>query len=284
MSRAGRMRALQAVRESEEGRRRAEEASARQREELAHALRVATLGELTASFAHEINQPLAAIMTNAQCARRLRDPQRERSDEVDEVLVDIAQDAKRASETIRRLQTLFRKQHFERTEVDVNALIEDIGGPASWRHREQAHPRPPRPGGRATAGAGGRHPAPAGRAEPDHERVRGDGRERRGLARDHGSRPASRTPAGSPSPSATRASRSRKAELERIFEHFVSSKPHGLGMGLAISRSIVQAHGGRIWASRNRDRGLTLHVEIPLPAEASRREATRLTIAQPRST
>ena len=57
-----------------------------------------------------------------------------------------------------------------------------------------------------------------------------------------------------------------ESELERIFEHFVSTKPQGLGMGLAISRSIVEAHGGRIWATRNHGRGLTLHVELPCPA------------------
>jgi two-component system sensor kinase FixL len=70
-----------------------------------------------------------------------------------------------------------------------------------------------------------------------------------------------------------------EAELERIFEHFVSTKPQGLGMGLAISRSIVQAHGGRIWASRNRGRGLTLHVEMPVTPEA-RRAAVQRTSAQ----
>ena len=55
----------------------------------------------------------------------------------------------------------------------------------------------------------------------------------------------------------------KEADLERIFEHFVTNKPDGLGMGLAISRSIVQAHGGRIWATVNDDRGLTLHLELP---------------------
>jgi hypothetical protein len=55
----------------------------------------------------------------------------------------------------------------------------------------------------------------------------------------------------------------KDTDLERIFEHFVSSKPQGLGMGLAISRSIVEAHGGRIWVTRNPDRGLTLHVDLP---------------------
>ena len=55
----------------------------------------------------------------------------------------------------------------------------------------------------------------------------------------------------------------KESELERVFEHFVTTKPEGLGMGLAISRSIVEAHDGRIWATRNTDRGLTLHVELP---------------------
>ena len=55
----------------------------------------------------------------------------------------------------------------------------------------------------------------------------------------------------------------KESELERIFQHFVSNKPHGLGMGLAISRSIVEAHGGRIWATANADIGLTMHVELP---------------------
>jgi two-component system, LuxR family, sensor kinase FixL len=55
----------------------------------------------------------------------------------------------------------------------------------------------------------------------------------------------------------------KEEELEHIFGHFVSTKPKGLGMGLAISRSIIQAHGGRIWATANTDRGLTVHIELP---------------------
>jgi K+-sensing histidine kinase KdpD len=62
----------------------------------------------------------------------------------------------------------------------------------------------------------------------------------------------------------------KDADLEHIFEHFVSSKPDGLGMGLAISRSIVQAHGGHIWATANLDRDLTVHVELPGEGETVR--------------
>ena len=262
LSRAGRMRALRAAQESDEGRRLAEEAGARQREDLAHALRVSTLGELTASFAHEINQPLAAIMTNAQGARRNRDAQGNGADELDEVLVDIADDAKRASETIRRLKTLFRKQHFEHTEVDVNALVEDTvallrGNIAGRGIRVRV------------ALAEGLAPVRADAIQLQQvvlnlvmnacEAMAANEAGTREVLIETGPLEGG----GIALAVCDRGVAVEESELERIFEHFVSSKPEGLGMGLAISRSIVLAHGGRIWASRNPDRGLTLRVEIP---------------------
>jgi signal transduction histidine kinase len=123
-----RKRADDAVRESEERRRQAEEEALRQREELAHALRVSTLGELTASIAHEINQPLSAILINAQAILRRLTAQEAEPGEVEEVLTDIAGDTKRVSQTVHRLRALFRKEHAERTAIDVNALIEDVLG------------------------------------------------------------------------------------------------------------------------------------------------------------
>jgi C4-dicarboxylate-specific signal transduction histidine kinase len=271
VSRAGRVRARREVQESEAARRLAEEAAGRQREELAHALRVSTLGELTASFAHEINQPLAAIMTNAQGARRIRDPQHVLSVELDEVLLDIAADAKRASETIRRLQTLYRKQHFDRTPVHVNPLIEDsvallrsnLAGRCTVVRLALGQGLPPVPAdpiqlqqvvlnlvlNACDAMATNEEDAREIRIETRHEA----GRLAITVSDQGGAVP--------------------DTELERIFEHFVSTKPNGLGMGLAISRSIVQAHGGRIWASRNPDRGLTLHVELPESGPPARRAA-----------
>ena len=125
VSRAERRRAEQAQRESEERRRRAEEDAQRQRDELAHALRLTTLGELTASISHELNQPLTAIAVNAQAAQRLFNNDRANPD-LEEALEDLVTDTIRAAEIIRRLQALFRKTPAVRAEIDVNALIEDV--------------------------------------------------------------------------------------------------------------------------------------------------------------
>jgi two-component system sensor kinase FixL len=73
----------------------------------------------------------------------------------------------------------------------------------------------------------------------------------------------------------------KDAELEHIFEHFVSTKPKGLGMGLAISRSIVNAHGGRIWATANSDRGLTVHIELPCFRETQSDATAAVGVADP---
>jgi len=253
-------------------RKRAEQEVQRQREELAHALRVMTLGELTASFAHEINQPLAAIVTNAQATRRLLDGERAKP-AITDALTDIAEEAKRASQIIRKLRTLFRKEHAERTVVDINTLITDVVSllRADLQRRTisvslaLAETVPPVLGDSvqlqqvmlnlvvnaceaiaATEGASREILVETRRAEPGRLAI---------VVRDSGIGVKER-------------------ELERIFEHFVTSKPQGLGMGLAISRSIVQAHGGRIWATANHDRGLTLHVELPAHGGGQERDAS----------
>ena len=106
-------------------RRRAEEEVEREREELAHALRVATLGELATSLAHEINQSLAAIASNAQAAHRMLGAAAVDA-EVPEMLRDIAMDAQRAAQIIRRLRVLFKKEHSERQRVDVGEVIKEV--------------------------------------------------------------------------------------------------------------------------------------------------------------
>ena len=251
-----------AVRHSEERRRQAEAETQQQRDELAHALRVATLGEMTASFAHEINQPLAAIATNAAATRRLLSIADAPPGDIDAALSDIAEDARRASQTIRRLRTLFLKEGGERIALDVNALIDDTIGLLRHDMRAKkilvtfagAKRLPPVLGDpiqlrqvvlnvivnaaeAITRAADDRREIRIETSQPDRGRIAITMRD---------------TGVGVES-----------SELERIFGQFVSTKPQGLGMGLAISRSIVQAHAGRIWATQNTDRGLTFHIDLP---------------------
>jgi C4-dicarboxylate-specific signal transduction histidine kinase len=262
-NRAELRRAETAREESEQRRRRAEEEAQRQRDELAHALRVTTLGELTASFAHELNQPLTAIAANAQAARRLLIAGRLDPD-VKEAIDDLAADAVRAGETVRRLQALFRKQPAGRAPLEVNALIDDVLRllATDIRRRNIAV--------HFTRGEG----LPA---------VLGDGVQLRQVLINLLVNAAEAISLAGEGPREIRIETRRRdaghvaiairdsgpgakeSDLERMFEHFVTTKPHGLGMGLAISRSIVEAHGGRIWADRNDERGITLHIHLPVP-------------------
>jgi signal transduction histidine kinase/ABC-type uncharacterized transport system substrate-binding protein len=258
-----RRRAEGAVRQSEERRRHAEEEAQRQRDELAHALRVATLGEMTASFAHEINQPLAAIVTNAAATRRLLATDWAKPGDLDAALVDIGDDARRASQTIRRLRALFLKEHGERTVVDVNALIDDMLALLRGNLQAKSVSVSYKPLDTLVVVLG----------DPIQLRqvvlnVIVNAAEAIALTTDGGPREIrieTRHTAPDRVAVAIRDSGvgAEESALERMFEHFVSTKPNGLGMGLAISRSIVEAHGGRIWATRNEDRGLTFHIDLP---------------------
>ena len=251
-----------------EERHRTEDETRRQRDQLAHALRVSTLGQLAASIAHELGQPLTAIVTNAQAGRRFLTNGGSKSDSIDEILTDIADDANRAGQVIRRLRALLRKEGAERVSLDVNTLIENVVGllRADLRQKNimirfaRNETLPPVLGDpvqlqqvvlnllvNAAEAVAATEDAPhvitVDIAQPRSGRLMLS-------VRDSG--------IGVQEPE----------QLERIFEHFVSSKRQGLGMGLPISRSIVEAHGGRIWATANAGRGLTLHVELPTLAEA----------------
>jgi PAS domain S-box-containing protein len=243
-------------------RRQAEEEVRRQREELAHVLRVTTLGELAASLAHEINQPLSAILSNAQAGRRVLEAGSPGSPEVREALADIADDARRAAEVIGRLRALARKEVTERRPVDIDALIADVlrllradlqrrhiavhvsrgeGVPAVLGDRVQLQ--------QVVLNALVNACDAIDAASNDRRRITIETRE---------SEPGWLEIAVSDTGIGLAA-----GDLEAIFEPFASSKPHGLGMGLAIGRSIVAAHGGRIWATGNAEGGLTLRVALP---------------------
>ena len=241
--------------------RRMIEESTTLREELAHALRLTAMGELIASLSHEINQPLAAIITAAQATRRILEKSGASTQDTREALDDIIADGQRAAQVVRRVRALLRKDHSERTRVDVNPLIGEV---AHLVQRDAGRRRV----SVRLALASTLSPvsadviqiqqvllnviinaveATANAAEPREVTVESERREPGILeirVRDTGAGVDTEM-------------------LDKIFAPFVTTKPEGLGMGLSISRSIVQAHGGRIWASRNRDQGLTVHIELP---------------------
>jgi signal transduction histidine kinase len=249
-------------------RREARVETERLRSDLAHVGRVSIMGELSASLARELNQPLTAIAANAQAARRMLDGAIPSRAELGGTLEDIAADSRRAAEVIRRLRALFRNEISERAPVDVNELI---AGVATLIHGEVE-----------------RHRIALNLAlEPALPSVTGDAIQIQQVllnllvnacealaATDDARRELTITTAWR-APACVLVSVHdtgigvKEGDTERVFAPFVSSKPNGLGMGLAISRSIVEAHDGRIWTTRNDDRGLTLNVELPaLPRAA----------------
>jgi len=253
-------------------RRHAEEEARRQREELAHAQRVTTLGELGASLAHEINQPLAAIVTNAQAAVRLLRRPGPPHAEVAEALSDMAADARRASAIIQRLRALSRKEHVAQVSLDLNDLIDDVV--TLLRHdfvRKQITVlRAFDPLGPTVSG----DPVQLQQVilnllvNASEAIVQTEGGKREVVIVT-----ARRSPGVVEIAVRDSGIGTKESELARMFERFVSTKPGGLGMGLAISRSIVEAHGGHIRASANPERGLTLHVELPCEQPSSVRQS-----------
>ena len=230
--------------------------------ELAHVNRVSTVGELTASLAHELNQPLAAILANAQVAQRLLAVGSPDLDEVRAALADIVADDRRASEVIGRLRQLLRKDNVQRVPLDLNVLIREVtklvATDAVMRNvaiELDLDPALPL--------------VPADRVQMQQvllnllvnalEAVSSNNGAARavtvGTARaEDGSVHVTVSDTGPGLlPDATAA----------IFEPFYTTKPGGMGMGLSIARTILEAAGGRIWASNNPAGGATFHFTVP---------------------
>ena len=243
--------------------RRAEAEARRQRDDLAHVLRVTTLSEMTTSLVHEISQPVSAILLNARAAHHLMEGDEPRDDKhVAEAVADIAADARHASLVIDRLRAMFRREPVGHGVVDLKAVIEDA---VRLLHTAMLM------GGIDIRMQWGESVSPVFGDPVQLEQVL--------LNILMNARDAIAANGDDPRAITIRTSQSgarsvvievsdtgigvKEADLEHMFEHFVSTKPNGLGMGLAISRSIIEAHGGRIWATANPDRGLTVHIELP---------------------
>ena len=243
-------------------RRRWAEREARQRrEELSHMTRVATMGELTASLAHEINQPLAAILSNAQAAQRLLALEEKNWEEIREILADIAADDLRAGEVIRRMRTLLRKGDSYPTVLDMNDLVAEVLGlvrgemilhNVSLSLELSSDPLLTH-GDRIqlqqvllnlVVNALDAMKETSGRSRRLVVRTQSAGRSAEVSVQDSG--------AGVPAD-----------KLEQVFEPFITTKPHGLGLGLSICRSIIQAHGGHIGCRNAPSRGAIFWFTLP---------------------
>jgi two-component system, LuxR family, sensor kinase FixL len=235
------------------------------RRDFVHASRLAMLGEFTTGIAHEINQPLGAILSNAEAAEMLLEQTPPPMDEVRRILVDIRNDDLRASHVIQRLRALVRRGEIERVPVPLESIITEVTAILdSETKRRGLQVRTRLPAEPLTVlgdpihlqqvlinlminGMDAMSSPPTNSQLEIRLQREGD----RGLlaVQDSG--------VGLP------------AELiPRLFERFFSTKPNGMGMGLAISRSLIEEHGGSIWVESQVGRGTTFFVSLPLVPSA----------------
>jgi PAS domain S-box-containing protein len=244
-------------------RKRAESELLLQRQELAHVTRVSTMGELAASLAHELNQPLTAILSNAQAAQRFLAADPADLSELREILADIVEDDIRAGEVIWRMRTLIKKEELEFAPLDVGTVIGDVvllaHSDAVLHNIRVSHEIDPHlwqvRGDRVQLqqvllnlllnAFDAMHDCPPDKREIHVRAARDGGRMVEITVADHG---AGLT----------------IDKLEKIFQPFYTTKHDGLGLGLSISRSIIEAHGGRLWAENNPDRGATFYFTLPV--------------------
>ncbi len=244
-------------------RSRAEEESQRLRDERAHISRVLAMGEIAASLAHELNQPLSAIRSYAQAAQRFLNNDPSEPGEAGKALAGIVAGNRRAEEVIKRIRMTLKKEPFKRSCLDVRDLIQEVIMLVRRKAKEQnillrlelAAGLPPVFGDRiqlqqvlfnliingieAMAAVGGSF------------------REIVVLA------------SGEKSDAVMISVRDSGIGIDEkqenfLFDAFYTTKSDGMGMGLSISRSIIEDHGGRLWATQNHDKGTTFSFTVPI--------------------
>jgi signal transduction histidine kinase len=242
-------------------RKRADEESRQLRQQLARVARITMMGELVASIAHEVNQPLCAIVANAQAIQHMLSIGGYLFEDLAEALQDIAQDSRRASAVLERIRGLLKHAPADRVPVNLNELIREM---AALTRSEMvrrgitvtidlAEPLPAVSGDRVAlqqvilnllvnAADAMDHEAPGNRALVVRSTVDGAGAvtvavQDSGVGLD-------------------------PRNIPQLFDGLYTTKPGGMGMGLAICRSILDAHHGRIWATPNAGRGATFQFSL----------------------
>ncbi len=244
----------------------AEDSLVRAQAEAAHASRLAVVGELTASIAHELNQPLTAVQSNAQAARRLLAAERPELVEVKAALEDIIQDNARAAETIRNLRALFQRDSVQMSRVDLRQILCDVERivrpDATLKNIALRLDLPTT----LLIVIGNRTELIevfmnllVNAFESVCESVDGP---REVVLR------ASQPEAGRIQVAVSDSAEGIEPEvMPRLFDAFFTTKSKGMGMGLAIVRSIIENHGGRLRATRNSARGATFEFSLPVKAD-----------------
>jgi len=241
----------------------------RNRQELAHVTRISTMGELAASLAHELNQPLTAILSNAQAAQRFLAAKPSDLQEVHEILKDIVQDNSRAGEVIQRMRVLVKKGELAFVPLDIGSVIRDVV--ALVRSDAILHSV------RVVLEFNGGLPLARGDRVQLQQVVLNlllnafDAMKDLPASEREVSLRAELDSAGMLTVSVRdRGIGISGAKVDKIFEPFYTTKRDGLGMGLSISRSIIEAHGGQLWVENNQERGTTFHFTIPTEAKVER--------------
>jgi len=234
-------------------------------DELLHAGRISTMGELAGALAHEINQPLSAIMSNAQAARRYLAAATPDLEEVKEILNDIVKDDARAGDVVHHLRAHLKKTKTASEPLDLNLIFREVVG-------------------LLRSDAVIRDVKVSSELDPMLPLVQGDRIELQQVALNlilNAFEAMNEQPNGDRQVlirTGLKDSRVLAAvtdngngipieDAEKIFKPFYTSKPQGLGMGLSICRSIINRHHGRLWAENNSDRGATFYFSLPVSAE-----------------
>jgi PAS domain S-box-containing protein len=243
-------------------RQRAQREAQEQRQLLTHLGRVAVLGELSGALAHELSQPLTAILSNAQAARRMLARQPVDLREIDEILEDIASADRRAGEVIRRLRAMFKRGESNRQLLDLNEITRDV---LDFAHSDLLT----------------RHVQVTTRLAPGLPKVHGDSVQIQQVLLNLIVNGCEAMISNDPNDRALAIETSvvdhdtvgisvldngsgiRADILDQLFEPFVTTKRQGLGLGLTICRSIATAHGGQLWAGNNAERGSAFRLLLP---------------------
>ena len=262
----GRVIRWYATRTDVEDQKRAEEASRKAQADLAYVTRVATMGELAASIAHEVSQPLTGIVTQAAACLRWLGAQPPNVAKAHEAAERVVRDGKYAGEVIQRVRALFKRAAGKKIELDLNEVIDEVlhllRGETAGRHvdvKTDLNEIPYVVGDRVQLQQLVLNLLLNGLEAMDHSVV------------DHPKELVVRSKRGSPETVLVeiRDYGVGLQDPERIFEAFFTTKENGMGMGLAICRSIVEAHNGRLWAASGEGPGTTFCFTLPVQPSAA---------------